>query len=83
MGLLGRLFGKREDPPKEESASANMAFVLLSEARLPAAEEVAGAFGTFAPPDEILREEAGEEGRAGRCRGRRPLQLLGGRYDRS
>lgn len=51
MGILNRLFGKPESPPeKKEQGLANLAFVLLSEARLPNAEEIAHAFREFAAP---------------------------------
>jgi hypothetical protein len=59
MGILNRLFGKREsESEKNEQSSTKLAFVLLSEAQLPEAEAVALAFREFAAPGEELREEA-------------------------
>jgi hypothetical protein len=56
MGIRNRLFGKRENhPDKKEDRSINLAFVLLSEARLPNAGEITRAFRDFAAPDEYLQ----------------------------
>lgn len=61
MGILNRLFGKRENPSEQpERASLKLAFVLLSEARLPAAEEIVQAFSEFAALDEHLDAEPGD-----------------------
>lgn len=59
MGILKRLLGKREKASEKLiEAPINLAFVLLSEARLPDAKAVALAFRDFATAGEDLREEA-------------------------
>ena len=58
MGILNRLFGKRKRRRGKETRSTNLAFVLLSEARLPDAQEIAHAYRDFAAPDESLQTEA-------------------------
>jgi len=59
MGILNRIFGKHESTPeKKEEGSVNLAFVLLSEARLPDAEAIVQAFRGFAAPGEDLQGEA-------------------------
>jgi hypothetical protein len=56
MGILNRLFANRESESKaKEEGALNLAFVLLSEARLPDAETVALAFRDFAAAGEDLR----------------------------
>lgn len=57
MGILNKLFGNRASIKKKEKTSSNLAFVLLSEARLPDAESVSVAFRDFAAEGEELREE--------------------------
>ena len=58
MGILNRLFGKRESTSEEkEEALTNHAFVLLSEAQLPDVEAIALAYRDFATAGEELREE--------------------------
>jgi hypothetical protein len=57
MGILSWLFGKRKRSSEKGNASMDLAFVLLSEARLPDAGEIAQAFRTFAAPDETLQTE--------------------------
>jgi hypothetical protein len=57
MGILNRLFGKRE---KTEEASMNLAFVLLSEPRLPDAKAIVLAFRGFGAAGEEFREERDE-----------------------
>jgi len=64
MGIFHRFFSRREIEPKNvKPKSANLAFVLLSEARLPEVEAIARAFVDFAAPGESLQnasESAGE-----------------------
>ena len=57
MGFLNRIFGKSEaESEEEQDTSMNLAFILLSEARLPDAEAVAAAFREFAAAGEELSE---------------------------
>jgi len=64
MGILNRLFGKREShSEKEEKISSNLAFVLLTEAQLPDAEAIARAFRDFAAPMENLQSETDDTGK--------------------
>ena len=58
MGFLNRLFGKGSTRPEKNKKLNHLAFVLLSEARLPGAQEVAHALRDFAALDENLEAEA-------------------------
>jgi hypothetical protein len=59
MGIIGRLFGKRDsEPRKEEEESRDIAFVLLSEACLPDAAAIVHAFHDFASPGQELLANA-------------------------
>ena len=62
MGVLNRLFGKGNTPPEKDEGMNHLAFVLLSEARLPQAQEIAHALREFAALDEYLQAEADETG---------------------
>ena len=59
MGFLGRLFGKKKESSPKEENSFNLAFVLLSEARLPSAEDIINNFSAFCQPDESIHEDFG------------------------
>ncbi|MDQ1354145.1 MAG: hypothetical protein QG657_4454 [Acidobacteriota bacterium] len=64
MGILNKLFGKRENAPeKKKEASLNLAFILLSEARLPETEEIVQAFRGFAAPGENLQARVDNSGK--------------------
>lgn len=58
MGTLKRLFGRTKSPNEKEKASTNLAFVLLSEARLPDEKVIEQAFCDFAAPGEALESDA-------------------------
>lgn len=59
MGIINRLFGKQETASdKKEEGSVNLAFVLLSEARLPETEAIMEAFREFAAPGDGLQAGA-------------------------
>jgi hypothetical protein len=60
MGLFDKFRRKRETPPENEKGLRNLAFVLLSEARLPNPAEIAQAFPDFAAPEESLETESDE-----------------------
>src|SRR5687767_11458139 len=63
MGFFNRLFGKQESEPEEkEGGSLNLAFVLLSEARLPEAEAIIQAFREFASSGANLQAVADDSG---------------------
>lgn len=56
MGFLNRLFGGREvASARNDKGSANLALVLLTEARPPDAEAIVRAFQDFAAPGENLQ----------------------------
>ncbi len=62
MGFLGRLFGKR--PAAEpDGEGVNLAFVLLSEPRMPGAQDIIDAFAGFAAPGETLRVDEADDGK--------------------
>jgi hypothetical protein len=60
MGIFDKFRRKRETPPENAKGLRNLAFVLLSEARLPNAAEIAQAFPDFAAPEESLETESDE-----------------------
>jgi hypothetical protein len=60
MGVLNRLFSKGNTPPEKDKRVNHLAFVLLSEARVPGAQEIAHALRDFAALDENLQAEADE-----------------------
>jgi hypothetical protein len=58
MGFLGKSFGTGEGGSDNlETGSANLAFVLLSEAHLPKVEAIVQAFRQFADDDEYIQPE--------------------------
>lgn len=60
MGILNKLFGERDSASKSKDESTiDLAFVLLSEAKLPDAKAVVLAFRDFSAAGEELREEVG------------------------
>ena len=62
MGIPNRSLGRGENPSdKRERASISLAFVLLSEAKLPRAEEITQAFRDFGAPNENVQDEGGSE----------------------
>ncbi len=60
MGVLNRLFGKGNTPPEKDKRVNHLAFVLLSEARLPEAHEITHALRDFPALDENLQAEEEE-----------------------
>ncbi len=61
MGIVNRLFGKRRSSTEgKKEAPIKLAFVLLSEARLPGAEQIVQAYRGFATSGESLMTDAGE-----------------------
>jgi hypothetical protein len=65
MGILNRLFGGRGASDEKKQPPTDLAFVLLSEARLPDAKEITQAFCDFAAPNEKLHLDAADGGSAG------------------
>lgn len=59
MGFLNRIFGKKTRPPKDEEP-LDLAFVLLSKARLPSAKAVVRCYREFEPKARL--SEAAREG---------------------
>jgi hypothetical protein len=62
MGLLNRLFGRGTPAPENEKSVNHLAFVLLSEARLPEAQEIANALRDFPALNESLQAEVDKAG---------------------
>jgi hypothetical protein len=60
MGLLGKVFGKKQEEAPEPST--DLAFVLLSEAQGPDAEAIATAFAEFCGDGTSLQVRKDEEG---------------------
>lgn len=71
MGFLRRLWGKRSEPEKSGDRPPDLAFILLSYARLPDPDELVEHFRSLAAPGESLQIEASdgknEEGREVLC----------------
>lgn len=64
MGILSRIFGKRATATEQkEKRSINLAFVLLSEARLPDAKEITRSFRDFAAPGEDIQCDTNDSGK--------------------
>jgi hypothetical protein len=64
MEFINRIFGRSANATKKkEPRLTNLAFVLLSEARLPDAEGIVRAFRVFAAPGEELKDETNEAGK--------------------
>ena len=62
MGFFSRLFGgKKAQPPELEQPISHLAFVLLSEPKLPTAEVILSAFDEFRGESEVLTYEPDEE----------------------
>jgi len=63
MGIANRLFGKPNNPSEKGHGLTDLAFVLLSEARIPDGEGIVHSFRAFAAPGESLQTEndAGEK----------------------
>src|ERR1043165_1994083 len=64
MGILNRLFSKRDFPPEDPKVAHNLAFVLLSEPQLPNAQEITDAFRNFAAQEEVLQVAAHDESKS-------------------
>jgi len=64
MGILNRVIGQFTRPAKKATRSTNLAFVLLSEARLPDGQQVAHAFRDFTGPEEGLQIAADQGDKA-------------------
>jgi hypothetical protein len=57
MGIIKRLFGKADGPSENGKGLTDLAFVLLTESRLPDGEEIARVYRSFAAPGETLEIE--------------------------
>lgn len=64
MRIINRLLGKADGPPEKRKRLTDLAFVLLTEPRLPDGEEIVRAFRAFAAPGESIETDAGEAARA-------------------
>ncbi|MEM7015227.1 MAG: DUF4261 domain-containing protein [Verrucomicrobiota bacterium] len=78
MGLFDWLTGKKSasaQAPEIERPNMQLAFVLLSEPRLPAAAEIQTAFSEFGAPGQTLTESRDEDGESKSDHGKEVLML--------
>lgn len=78
MGIFDWFKGNKsasKDAPEIEQPSMQLAFVLLSEPRLPAAAEIQAAFSEFAAPGQTVSESVDEDGDAKSEGGKEVLML--------
>ena len=61
MGILDRLFRRKNPPPQTESCSPDLAFVLLSNSRLPGADSIIHNYRDIDPTGVGIHESAGEQ----------------------